>query len=313
LRSTTDVLRRGFDSMLANWPLIAIRIAESLVFVMIVIGSIVAMIIPIAVTAGLSRFDLKNADNPASAVAALIVEHWALIFYIFVIVTVLLIVLVALHSFVEAGNTKVFVDAERAAARVAQPSRDTFRAFAMDRWLLGGRNSWWSIFWIYNIVWAVGGLILLIPLLLTIFGMIAVDEPGPRVAMGCGGLAITLLFLIPISIVIAIWTQKAIAVCVARTATASESLKLGWDAIRGDFGRHFAVAFIIFVIAFGGAMALSMFTMPISMLRSGSGAPPFINIAFAPAQIVTSLAQTILSSAVGLWFLAAYVGLTEER
>ena len=46
--------------MMANWPLIAIRIAESFIFVLIVIGSIIAVIIPIAVAAGLSHFDLKN-------------------------------------------------------------------------------------------------------------------------------------------------------------------------------------------------------------------------------------------------------------
>jgi len=299
--------------MLANWPLIAIRIAENFLFVLIIIGSIIAVIIPIVVAAGLSHFDLRNSDNPAGAIAALVVEHWALIVYVLVIITVLLVVLIALHSFVEAGNTKVFVDAERAAGRVTEPRRDAFRTFAMDRWLLGGRSSWWSIFWIYNIVWGVAGLILLIPLMLTMLGMMAVNEPGPRVAIGCGGLALSILFLIPISVIIAIWSQKAIAVCVARAATANESLRLAWDAIRGDFGRHFAVAFIVFVVAFGGAMALSMFTMPMSFLRGSAGAPAFANIAFAPAQILVSIAQAVFSSAVGLWFLASYVGLTEER
>ena len=37
-RSATEVLRRGFDSTLANWPLILIRIAEGIVFVGIVIA-----------------------------------------------------------------------------------------------------------------------------------------------------------------------------------------------------------------------------------------------------------------------------------
>ena len=55
--------------MLTNWPLIAIRIAENFLFVLIIIGSIIAAIIPVAVAAGLSRFDLKNAENPAAAVA----------------------------------------------------------------------------------------------------------------------------------------------------------------------------------------------------------------------------------------------------
>ena len=70
-RSATDVLRRGFDSTLANWPMILIRIAEGIVFVGIILVSIVAAIVPIAVSAGISRYDVTNAANPAEAVAAL--------------------------------------------------------------------------------------------------------------------------------------------------------------------------------------------------------------------------------------------------
>ncbi len=311
LRSTTDVLRRGLDSTLANWQLIAIRIAESILLVMIIIASILAAIVPIIVAAGLSHFDLKNADNAAQAVAAMVVEHWALILYVLVILTVVLGVLIAIHAFVEAGNTKIFVDGERGAGGGAVSQRTAFRAFTIDRWLQGGRSSWWSVFWIYNIAWGIGGLIMLIPLLTTLAGMLAVDDPGGRVAIGCAGLVFTFLVVIPLALFIAVWTQKAIAVCVARAATASAALRVGWAEIRKDFGRHFAVAFIVFVIAFGGAVAISMLTAPISFVRAATHDP--FSIAFAPAQILTSIAQSVFSAAVGLWFLASYVGLTEER
>jgi hypothetical protein len=89
-------------------------------------------------------------------------------------------------------------------------------------------------------------------------------------------------------------------------------VRLGWSEIRRDFGRHFAVAFIVFVIAVGGAMAISAFTAPMAFVRS-IGSAPFTSIAFAPAQILSSIAQSVFSAAVGLWFLAAYVALTEER
>jgi KaiC/GvpD/RAD55 family RecA-like ATPase len=42
-------------------------------------------------------------------------------------------------------------------------NRVAFRTFNMDRWARGGRASWWSVFWIYNIVWGIGGLLILIP------------------------------------------------------------------------------------------------------------------------------------------------------
>src|SRR5207253_10801547 len=99
LRNTTDVLRRGFDSTLANWPLIAIRIAQSILFVMIVVASIFAAIVPFGIAASFSNF--KNLDEPAQAIATFVIEHWPLIAYIFVIVLIVTIVLVAFHAFVE--------------------------------------------------------------------------------------------------------------------------------------------------------------------------------------------------------------------
>ena len=304
MRSTTDVLRRAFDSTVANWPLIAIRIAENILFVIIVFGSIIAAIVPILVAAGLGNFDFKNADNPAQAVISLAIEHWMLIVYILAIITFVLGIMIALHSFVEGGNAQVYVDAERAPA---------LRVFSMDRWLHGGRTAWWSIFWIYNLAWSVAGLIILIPLLLTIIGMLMVNDAGPRVAVACGGLGLSFLILIPVFVVVAIWTQKAIAVAVARVENARIALKNGWALIRKDLGRHIAVAFIVFAVAFGGSMVISMFTAPMSMFRNISRTSSPFDIFFAPAQIMTSFLQSIFSAAVGLWFLASYVGLTEER
>jgi hypothetical protein len=300
--------------MVANWPLIALRIAESFLFVLIVIGSIVAAIIPIAVAAGVSNFDsIRNADNPGDAIAALIVGHWLIIVYVLAIITVLLTVLIAIHSFVEAGNAKIFVEAEHGAGPAMPATRDPYRVFTMDRWLQGGRMAWWSVFWIYNAAWSVACLIILVPLVLTIVSMLLADTAGPRVAIGCGGLAISVIIFIPVAIIVAIWTQKAIAICVARAATAGAALRTAWSEMRADFGRHFAVAAILFAITFGGGMVISSFTLPFSIMQGTSHAAPFMSLAFAPARIVSSFLQSIFSSAVGLWFLASFVGLTEER
>jgi len=309
LRNTTDVLRRGFDSTLANWPLIAIRIAESVLFVMIVVASIFAAIVPVGIAASFSTF--RNADEPSEAIAAFVTEHWPLIVYIFLVVLIVTIVLIAIHSFVEAGSARVFVDAERNATGDA-PKRDAFRAFNMDRWMQGGRASWWTVFWIYNIVWGIGGLIFLVPLILTLAAMFMVTEAGGRLAIACSGLALTFLVVIPVSMVMALVSEKAITIAVARAASAGDAVRAGWSEIKRDFGRHFAVAFIVFAIALGGAMAISSLMTPMSIVRDVAHAP-LTSIAFAPAQIVSSFAQSVFSAAVGLWFLAAYVGLTEEK
>ena len=54
-RGATDVLRRGFELTLANWPLLLIRVAEQVIGMIIMIGALVAAVIPIAVSAGLGE------------------------------------------------------------------------------------------------------------------------------------------------------------------------------------------------------------------------------------------------------------------
>ena len=311
MRNTTDILRRALDSTLANWPLIALRIAENFVLVLLFVGSIVAAVVPVGITAAFSNLDLKNAEGPLEAIAALVVDHWPIILYVFAVATIVVIVLVAVHSFVEAGSARVFVDAERAGTDAVR-TRDSFRTFNMDRWMQGGRASWWAVFWIYNIVWGIGGLILLIPLLLTIAVLFLVREPAGMAAVACGGLFLTALFVIPIAIVMAILTQKAITVAVARAMAARASVRSGWNEIKHDFGRHFAVAFIALAVALGGSAVIGTFTAPLSIIKD-VGHSTFTSISFAPAQIVSSILQSVFSAAVGMWFMAAYVALTEEK
>lgn len=294
-RSATDVLRRGFNLVVANWPLIAIRIAESILLLMIVVGAVIATIAPIAISAGLGNL------NDVTSAASAILSHWLLIVYALIVVSVLLVILVAIHAFVDGGIAQIYVDSER---NGAQPS------FNINRMLTGGRSAWWAIFWIYNIVWSIAGIILLVPLIATLAGTVAVADNTGRIVIACAGLAITILVLLPIAIVAAIWTQKAIAVCVARNAPATEAMRIARHDIRADLGRHFVVAFIVLVVSIGAAGLISVVSLPISLMSQHQ---PLMVAVTAPMQIVVSFAQTIVSAATGAWLLASFVALTEER
>jgi hypothetical protein len=302
-RSAIDVIRRGFDNALANWPLILIRIAEGVLFGVIVVGAIIAAVIPLLVSAGLSRdIDYRNPENVAQLLVTLFIEHWILVLYILALFLLILGVLMAIHSFVEAGCARIYIDGERVAG---------LRAFAVDRWLRGGVGGWWAVFWIYNLAWSAGALILLGPLVLTMVGMLAVSAPVGRVAIGCVGLAVTFLLFLPTAILIGMWTQKAIVVCVARTLGAVEALRAAKREIKLDFGRHFAVALVLIVISFITAAVISGMSFPFSFGQNrNTGLFPLF---FAPVQIAISLVQSIASAAIHAWSLASFVALTEER
>jgi hypothetical protein len=307
--TVVDIIRRGFDSMLANWPLLLIRIAEGLVFVLIAVIAVIAAVIPLFISLGVQTVQAQSPEEVAEFILSLFTEQWLVLLYVVAVATAVLLVFVAIHSFVEAGSTQVYVDAERASASIPNATRQQLRTFTADRWMEGGRRKWWRVFWIYNIAWGIAGLIMLAPLLVVLLLMLLVrEQPGPLIAVGCAGLAVSIMFIILVGIITNIWSRKAIVLCVARIHQASDALAAAWREFKADAGRHIGVTLILFVLTLAGMGLVSSFSMAFNWNTS-----PGFNIAVLPLQLVGSLAQTILSAAMGGWFMACFAALTVDR
>jgi hypothetical protein len=305
-RNLTDVLRRGFENFVANWPLVAIRLGESIVLLVMVVVAIIAAVVPVFVSLGLNRFDPRDADAAAELLSSILLQHWPVLIYIFLLATVVMLLFVAVHSFVSAGVARVYVDAERATAVLPAPQRNQFRLFTGERWLRGGREGWWQVFWIYNIAWGVAGLILLIPLTLGAIVMVLFrHSEGALVAAGCGTLLLTLLLAIVVGIVTNLWSQKAIVVHAATHANAAASLGLAWTQFVADAGRHILLAVIIFVVMMAG----SSFFAGFSFMAGWNDSVAF-NLAMAPLQMIGSFANAVFSAAVTNWFIACLATIT---
>jgi hypothetical protein len=309
-RSISDVLRRGFESTIANWPVIVLRIAEALVFAAVIIGGIIAAIVPAIVAAGLSKDDIMSSGDPAAAVVEWMIGHLVLFGWMFALAFVVLGVLMAIHSFVEGGSAQIYVDAERTAVRRGAAGRAAFDAFSIDRWLAGGAATWWRIFWLYNLAWSVGLLFVLVPLVFTLAAMLLIGDGVGKIVAGCAGLTLAVLVLIPVYVVTSIWCTKAITICVARSLPAAESLRLGWRAIRADLGRHLAIAVIVFVVSLALNSLVSGFSIPMSFT---SQKLPSVALLFAPVRMVGGVIQSVVSAAIGSLLLACFVSMTEER
>jgi hypothetical protein len=309
-RSVSDVLRRGFESTIANWPVILLRIAEVVVFAGVILGGIVAAVVPAIVAAGLSKDEIMNSADPAGAVVEWMIGHLALFGWMFALAFVVLGVLMAIHAFVQGGAVQIYVDAERTASRRGAAGRGDFDAFSIDRWLAGGAGSWWRIFWLYNLAWSVGLLFVLVPLAFTLVAMLVVGDGAGKIIVGCAGLVIALLVFIPVYVVTSIWCTKAITICVARSLPATESLRIGWRAIRTDLGRHLAIAVIVFVVSLALNSLVSGLSFPMSFT---SQKLPSVALLFAPVQMFGGVVQGVFSAAIGSLLLACFVSMTEER
>lgn len=304
-RTATEILRRGFENTLANWPLIVIRIAEGIVLIGIVIGAVIAAIVPLVLSIGLSRTSVQNPADAAEAILDALAAHWMVFVYVFVIITVVMLLLLAIHSFVEAGCALVYVDGERRTAAMPAPLRAAFRSFTADRWIEGGKDGWWTVFWIYNVAWAVGGTIMLLPLFVLLVAVLMLHNvPVAAVSVGCLGLVVCAMFLFVVAIVTNIWTQKAIVDCMARNRGTADSLRSSWHELKTDAARHIAVAVVMIAITLAGSMFLSSFSW-LGNFNHNLG----LNIALIPLQFSASIAQALFSAAVGAWFLASFAAL----
>jgi hypothetical protein len=307
--TVTDILRRGFDSVLANWPLLLLRIAESIVVAAVAIAAALAILIPIFVSVGLSKFeDFRHIDDAYDLLNTILVHYWLILIYVLAGVSVLLIVFIALHAFVEGGAAEILTAAERQGGDEEVNDRRRLESFSMDRWLRGAARMWWPIFWIYNATWAVGGLIILVPVVIVLAAMILSRGNPAVLAIGCFGLTVTLFVVFIVAIVVGLWTQKAIVVLAARNEGAPSALSDGWRELRSDFGRHFGVAFVIIVIAIGAAGVTAMFSMGLGLTRSAGA-----QILFLPSRLALSLLNTFISAAIGNWLLASFAALTVRR
>jgi hypothetical protein len=303
-RPVSDVIRRGFSNTLANWQLLLIRIAESAIAFMIVIAILLAAIVPVVVTAlrgSGSGFDLEHPDRILESIIELVTEHWLLLSWLVVLATLVLGLILAVRSFVEAGTARIFFDGEAAEATTGK-----FAVFDVQRWFDGGKESWWPIFLIYNIVGLYAILGALVPVLVML--MVVTIGGSGSIILGCIAVPLLVLAVIALAVIVALWNQKAIVICVGRGLGAVASVRAGWRELMDDFPRHLGVAALIAIITFGATALLSMITI-VGSFGHQSG----LSMAFSPLRIVESFAQTSVSAIAGTWFIACFVALTSDN
>jgi hypothetical protein len=239
----------------------------------------------------------------------LLAGKWILLVWVLLGAFVLTLVFVAMHSFVEAGCARVFVDAERLGGPATEGPRSRFRLFSMDRWMAGGAAGWWTVFWIYNIAWGMAGLIFLIPLIPTAVLMFVFREQAPMlIGTGCVGLLVTLMLMIVVGLVTGMWTNRAIVDWAANGTGASESLSGAWQAFRADLARHVLIALAVIVIGMAGSSFFASFSF-FAAFGQSMGNHSLFNLVTLPIRLVASLGSTAFSAAVTSWYVAAYAAL----
>ncbi|HEX6087329.1 MAG TPA: hypothetical protein VF266_22550 [Thermoanaerobaculia bacterium] len=310
-RGILDTLRRGLDNALANWGLVLVRLVTLLLMAAMTVGAVLAMVVPVLVSIGIKIADFASPENVEGALFTLL-ERWSLLVFIFLGLSLLVILLVAMQAVAVAGCARVQVDAERMAGPAVDGPRSRYHVFSMARWWEGAKDGWWTVFWIYNFAWGVAGLILLIPLLPTLVLTLLLRDNAPlSIGIGCLGLLVSLMLGIVVGVVTGIWTNRAVADWALTRTGASSALSSAWAAIKADFGRHLVIAIAMFVIAIAGSSffaSFSYFAAFGEMLHETA----VVNFFTIPLRLLVTLANWAFSSFVASWILGAYAALAVE-
>ena len=308
-RGVFDILRRGFDNTVANWQISLIRFLEAILFIAIFVGALIVIIVPIILSLGLS---MATFDAPEEIAAALeiLATRWMLLIWIVLGVTAMFLVFMLIHSFVEAGCIRVLVDGDRKAGAAVAGPRARYRAFTLERFLDGAKEGWWTIFWIYNIVWGLACLVLLLPLIPTLaLVLIFRAQEGIAVLSGCLGLVVTMVFALVVTVIAAVWSNRAIVAWGARDAGAREAVAVASSEIRADLGRHVLTAIALFVVTMAASAFFASFSMFAGFGEAFGRGNDVLVMMMLPVRIAGSVLNSAFSAIIGSWFLASYTAI----
>ncbi len=305
------IVRRGVASTAANWPLILAQIIELFVMMAVLVGGIFLALVLLGLT--IEWDALKNFGSPGSDPAAIAeaVAEWLLgnvaaVAWLFVALFLIFGVATLIHSYFHAGVTGVFVEYERRGETWGW--RDAWRRFEFSRFADFALRRGWRVFWIYNVVWGVAGLFLLVPLVLTLGLVLLIGEHAAAIVVACCGIALVVCVGIAIAIVAGVWAQIAITIGVATERGAVAASSAAGDLIRGRIGPVLIVLVVFLAVSIG----VSSMTSTMGLAFDAAGYVPGADWLVLPVRIGFTFVSSIASSIIGLWLAACFAILVLE-
>ncbi|MFA6956478.1 MAG: hypothetical protein WC538_11465 [Thermoanaerobaculia bacterium] len=305
------IIRRGVASTLANWPLLFVQFAELVVLVIVMLGGVVAAIAAVGLSVDWDAIrDIgspgSNPEAIAEAAAGWFVANSAAVAVIGLVVFVLFGIVGLIHSYFQAGVTGVFVDHERRGETWSW--REGWERFRLQQVIDHAVSRGWRVFWVYNIVWSVAGLFLLVPLVLILALMLLIGQNAAALVVACCGLIVVLFVGIVIAIVAGVWAQIAITICVGTPRGAVESSSAAGDLIRA----RLATVIIVMLIFMAASIGVSTVSSTMGLAFDSAGLMPGGDLLVLPLRIAFTFVSSLASSVLGLCLASCFAIVVHE-
>jgi hypothetical protein len=254
-----ECVQRGLRSLLANWQLLPLVVAQTLLTTGLVLAGFFILLAGLGVgiiarlrdlgPSGLQRLVEEMATALEAGPPALLPLVPPLI-----AATLVWTLAFGLYCYLQGGVVGVLAEAEMAAG-AGRPGWRSFRRFSLAGFDLLGRRLFWRYFWFYNLVGAVGlaWLVLALGLLVLAAGLATAARVSAGVAIGCLGLAPLGLLLLTM----ALWSMLATVEMARPGAGVGAASRRALGILRRRLGPVLAICLLALVgwLAVGAAFA----------------------------------------------------------
>lgn len=302
-----ETVQRAYRNVVANWPVMLIRVAEQVAMVVLIVAGAILLLVPFIMTGVLSDLSELSGD-PAQIALGFFLANPLAIIGAFVALTIVITAVMALHSFVQAGTVGIYLDSAPSAQSIG-PLRDALSSFSTETFISYGRRFWWPVFLIFNVIWGIFSILLLAPVSGAILLFTRMKENPQAVAWGCSLLVVFFLILVVAGMFATVWSDLAIALSVRRSLGVRDSLQAALTLMMRRFLDLLMVIVILIAISIGVTIVFAAIFGVIGVVSM----LPLMAILTLPIQIVLSLLQSIASVFLSCWFLAAVVAIVAEE
>lgn len=307
--TVADDVQGGLYNTLVNWQLILIGIGVQWFLGILLVVSIIVAVVPLVV-AGVVSAPMFSGKWDETNVETLVLQHPLIAIYIVLVIGIVLLPLMLVYSFAQAGRCGIFIDAEaNARATPLASTKQRWDAFDFSRWAAYGQRFWWRTFLIYNITWGVYSLIVIAAVAAAAVAIWFLFDRGGAILAGCAiGAAGGVLLLVG-ALITAMWTEAAIIDCIRSDRGAVAASRRGARISRTHFGRLFTLQLLLIGISVAATVLLVIVYSVIGLIEIIPG----MVILLLPLQIAGSLVQSAFGAVLGNWYNAAFVSAVGEE
>jgi len=300
-----DSLQRGLTNLLANWQLVIMHFAQTLLVSLL----LVAGVVPIVLVLGVGTFravlgtGFDGGGPPLDALddlMARMVESTGPLLLATLAALCVWTVALLVFAYFQAGIFGVLAEAERKSALPRAP-RVAFRSFSFALFRRSTDEFTWRFFWLVNLFMVIASIPMVVfgGVVMMAVGLATRESLGAAFATGClGGAAVVLL-----AVASSLWWQLAMAAAASGPLGLWQAVGRGWSVLLRRMGAVLVLVLLAIVVGITMAVVFVPLGLVIEVVVRDS------LWGYVTAQVAMTFCQSLLSAVLSVAFAGALVAL----